>query len=804
MLVAMLALAGCQSSEEKAEGYFQSGMTLLAAGDEDRALVEFRNVFKYNGFHKEARKIYADTVLKRGDVGEAYGQYLRLIEQYPDTPEVRLTLAELAIGRGDWEEAERHGREAIRLAPDMPGVAGIAVALDYRTAVMANDGAARQAAAERARALLGPEPDNRLARRLVIDYLMTGLTPAAALPEIDRALEREPDALDLHVMKFRLLAKANDIEGTGAQLKTMFERFPDNQEVRGALIGWYLAQKDIDGAEAFLRQLAGDITGPAEGHLAVVQLLQTARGPEAAATELDRLIAANEGTTNADLYRALKAGLDFEAGRQTEAIAAMETLLAAAEPSDQTRRIKVMLARMLEGTGNRVGARARIEEVLTEDATMTEALKMRAAWLIDADKPGDAIIDLRAALDQSPRDSAILTLMATAHERDGNPELAGERLALAVDVSGAGADESLRYAGFLMRQNRPQVAEKVLTDARNANPANIGVLTQLAQIHVSAQNWAAAKDIAAALRQIGTPEAETAVQALQAAILLGEGRTEDGLAFLQGQIGQGDDMRAIALIVQTQVRNGKVAEARSYLDGEIAKRPDEPQLQLLSAGLHTLAGEADAAEAIFRDLIAKDPKAEAPARLLYGLLLAGGRKDEATAVLDAAVAAQPASGTFAWMKAGELERSGDIDGAIAIYERLYAQDSANVIVANNLASLITTHRDDAESLERAFAIARRLRGSDVPAFQDTYGWIEYRRGNLTEALTYLEPAAVGLSEDALTQFHLGMTYAGLKRPEDARRVLTQALELAGSSPLPQFEVARQTLAGLPPAPTSAP
>ena len=148
-LIAMMTLSGCESSEEKAERYYESGLALLEAGDTERALVEFRNVFKYNGFHKEARKTYADTVLKQGNVQEAYGQYLRLIEQYPDTADVRQILAELAITRGDWAEAERHGREALRLAPDAPGVRAVAVALDYRQAVLAHDDAARAKAADR-------------------------------------------------------------------------------------------------------------------------------------------------------------------------------------------------------------------------------------------------------------------------------------------------------------------------------------------------------------------------------------------------------------------------------------------------------------------------------------------------------------------------------------------------------------------------------------------------------------------------------------------------------------------------------
>ncbi len=160
------------------------------------------------------------------------------------------------------------------------------------------------------------------------------------------------------------------------------------------------------------------------------------------------------------------------------------------------------------------------------------------------------------------------------------------------------------------------------------------------------------------------------------------------------------------------------------------------------------------AEALFRALIAEDPTAPLPARLLYGLLRSDGRAEEATEVLKAALAAQPDAAELRWIEAGELEQAGDIDGAIAVYEAMYAKDSGNVIIANNLASLITTHRDDPDSLARATAIVRRLKDTDVPAFQDTYGWIAHRNGNHEEALAYLEPAAAGLPNDPVVQFHL--------------------------------------------------
>jgi tetratricopeptide (TPR) repeat protein len=798
MLCAALALAGCESSEERAERHFQSGMQLLQAGDVDRALVEFRNVFKYNGFHKEARQTYADTVLARGEVNEAYSQYLRLIEQYPDTMEVRRTLAGIAISRGDWDEAERHGRAAIALAPDDPEVRAIASALDYRAAAVADDDAARAVAAERAQAALEVLPDSKVARRVLIDSLMNGPDPQAALPEIDRALAVEPASLEYNVLKFRLLAEANDVEGTGTQLRRMYELFPDNQEVRTALIGWYLAKGDTAGAEAFLRQLAGEPSGDPAGHVAVVQFLQGTQGAGAAGAELDSLIAATAGTPNADLYRALRAALDFEGGQQAEAIAAVEEILKTAQPSDQTRKIKITLAQMLAGTGNAVGARARVEEVLAEDATNVDALKMRAAWLVEEDKPGEAIVDLRTALDQAPRDAAVLTLMAQAHERDGSPELAGERLAMAVEVSNSAPEESLRYARFLMRDGRREPAIAVLVDSLRGNAGNLAVMGELANLYLGASDWDRAQEIGDQLAALGTPQADELARKVQAALLLGQNRTEDGIAFLEqlGREAGSGDSATVAVVLQTQLRAGKTAEARAYLDEQLAASPADPQLRLLDASLRSAMGDTAGAEAGFRALIAEDPSAEAPVRLLYSLLGSEGRTEDARAVLDAGLAAQPQSAGLRWIRAGELERAGDFAGAIAIYEALYAQDSSNPVIANNLASLITTHRSDAESLDRGFAIARRLRGLQVPAFQDTYGWIAYRRGDLAEAVASLEPAAAGLPEDPLVQFHLGMTYAALGRSDEAQTVLKRALELAGDSPLPQFATAREALATL--------
>ncbi|WP_342069643.1 tetratricopeptide repeat protein [Yoonia algicola] len=794
IFLSLTALAACKTNEEKAEDFYQSGLTLLAAGDLDRAAIQFLNVFQHDGFHQDARRKLAEVRLEQGDIGAAYSQYLRLVEQYPDTPDVRITLARIAIDISNWDEARRHGQAAIALAPDDQDAQSIAVALAYRDATQNNDTKARAQAAMRARELLDVNPDDKVARRVVIDDLMRSDTPRDALSEIDRALTSDPENYVYHTARLQVLTQIEDMPNVGRQLRRMVALFPNDPNLTQSLIGWYFAQDDLAGAEQYLRERAGEDTGPIEGHIAVVQFLQGTQGADAAQQELDRLAAANAGTANADVYQTLSAAIRFEAGDQDTAIATFEAVLSQAEPSDQTRQIRNTYARLLITTGDETAARTQVDTILLEDETNVDALKLRAAWLIADDRAGEAIQSLRQALGQQPRDPETLTLMAQAHQREGNRALAGERLSLAVDVTNSAPDEAIRYANFLLEDGRTAAARAVLTDARATSPNNVAIMTNLASILLSEGAWIEAQGVANTLRAIENTQAQQAATSLQAALLLGQNRIEDSLTFLQAEIEQGNgDIEAVMQLVQIHLLAGDLDTARSTLDQALASSPDDINLQMLNASLFAMAGDFETSEAAFRRMITDFPQSEGPILRLYNLLVATDRPTKADAVLDTGLNALPNSLNLRWLSATRHEERGDIDGAIAIYEAMYAENSDSLVIANNLASLIATHKDDDASLMRAASIAKRLRDLGVPAFQDTYGWIAYRQGNLDEALAYLVPAAAGLPNDPLTQYHLGMTYADLGQTEKATVQLTRALVLAGDQSLPQFDIARAKL-----------
>ncbi|SLN32280.1 tetratricopeptide repeat protein [Roseovarius albus] len=792
---AFFLVSACESSEERAQRHFETALELLEEGDVARAAVEFRNVFQLDPEHKEARLVFARSQLELGERASAYSHFLKVVESYPDTLEAQIELAEMAIDVQNWEEAERHGKAAIELDPENPKVEVIDIALAYAQAQRGEDNAVAAEQAERAMDILEEMPESMIAWRIVIDQKLRTGENLASLKLLNEALVIHPNDLALNATKLQLQLREGDFEAAGETLEQMADKFPENENIRNSLIAWYLKRGDVDNAETYLRKAADAEGATSTAKLTVVRFLLDTRGKDAARAELERLIATEAETIT---YETLLASMDFEEGNKAEAITKLETLLAEAEATQEALKAKVILAQMLLHDGNAVGARAAIEEVLLEDPSNVDGLKMRAAWLVDEDKPDDAIIDLRTALAQEPQDANILTLMAKAHERAGSRDLAGERYALAVEVSLQAVPESLRYATYLTQEGRVDAAKAVLDEALTKAPENVDLLRSMGALHVQTEDWNEATRMIWRLKALETTAALNAANGLEADKLLRQQRVDETIALLESLSAEGGNEgdAAFVALLRTKIAAQQTDEAVALLEERLASDPDNLKLQFMRAGLHMIQNERDLAEPIYVKVLEKAPGNTNALRTLNAIMIADGREAEAAALIDEQIAKAPNPTAAYLLKAERLEKEKDFEGAIAIYESLYAQNSANVVVANNLSSLITTHRDSAEDLDRAYAIARRLQNYEIPALQDTYGWIEYRRGNFDEAVKYLEPAAKGLPEHALVQYHLGMTYVALERFDEAKEVLTKAIEMAGEDPLPQFEKAREKLAEL--------
>ena len=773
-----LVLAGCKSDAERADEYFQSGMELLEAGDVDRAIVEFRNVFEFEQNHLEARMAMGNMFLEQNNPGAAYGQFLRVAEQYPDEFEPRRTLAELAFVAGNWEEFTRHGGVAVEMMPEDPRVQAIDFGLKYRDAVLEEDDPAREALIMPAEALLADLPENQIINNLLVDSYVRDGALDKALARMDVLISLTPDNRQLYTRRLALLAQMQDMAGLETQLREMVERFPGDNEIQGMLLRFYVSQQRMDDAEGFLREIASPADEDPGLFLSLIQFVSQSKGEEAARVEIERAVAENPKPNR---FKAMLAMMDFQAGDQDAAIAQMENILAEADQTDpENEGIKTTLARMLVGTGNQVGARRLVEETLAQNPSNVDALKMQASWQLQADEVDEAIANLRIALDTAPEDIQVMNLMYEAYTRLGNSDLAREYLAQAVEVSGNAPETSLRYARLLLQEERYLPAEDVLLPALRQAPRNIDLLSTLGQLYLRMEDIPRATQVIDTLNRIDTEQSRTIANGLRADTLSRESGNEEALAFLENLATSGDaGVREKLILMRARLQVGEADAALTIAQELVAENPDNLGLKQALASTQAAAGDLTGAETTLRQVTAAAPAQAVQSWLqLARIATRQGNVPKATAVIDEALVATNKNANILWAKASILERNADIDGAIAIYEELYAQNSSSVIVANNLASLLVTYKDDAESLERAWVVGRRLQGADNPALQDTYGWLLFRRGEVEASLPYLESSAAAL-DDPIVEAHLGFAYAALERNEEALAQFQKAVDFAG-------------------------
>ncbi|WP_109314000.1 tetratricopeptide repeat protein [Ruegeria sp. AU67] len=772
---ALFLLAACDSAEERAEQHYQTALEHLENGDVARAAVEFRNVFKLNGMHKEARLAYAKMRHDAGDVSEAYSQYLRLVEQYPDNFEGRRALAQMATLTGDWAEVERHIKAAAEQAPQDPIVRAVLTSIAYRDAIAADEETAIQAAAEQGAVLTTEAPELVIPHFVVVNEWIRQEKWPAALEALNAAISVSPETRGFYNLRLGVLNKLDKTNYIGAALEEMVRRFPKDETIQESLIDWYISRNDLDATEEFLRQRIDPAEEDPQNRMALLRFLATIEGPEATISEVDKML--TEDLARRPLYQALRAGQLFQAGDRETAISDLRSVVSSSEPSADLNDAKMVLVHMLIETGNQADARIYIEEVLAGDSSHAGAAKAKAAWLIEEDHTGEAIVLLRGTLRDNPRDPGLLTLLARAHERDGNRGLMADMLLLAVEASGSAPAEALNYAEFLADEGQYNHAASVLIEALDRQPNNTQLLMLLGQAQIHQKNWRQAQ-VAIDRLQALNETAQQQARVLTANLIAAQGREDDLLVYLEDMTAgnSGPDYMAEIGTVRTHVRNGELNAALAYLEQALELSPTDFLLRFLQASILAGMGKKNQAVAAYQELLDENPQSERTWMALY-VLLAGTDTEQANRVLDQALSVFPDSADLNWFQASALEAQGDIEGAIDVYQALYKANSSSTLVANNLASLLVTGRDDAESLDQAYRIARRLRNSPVPHFSDTYGWIAYRRGEYEVAVKHLEFAARQLPKEPTVLYHLGATYAVLNRNIEARATLEKVADL---------------------------
>lgn len=740
-----LSLAACASPEQRLEKYNKSGERFLSDGKLGLANVQFLNALKIDEQNVEALLGLKAIAEKKGDYNQMFGLLQRLNRIDPKNDRVRLDLAKLYLLGNKTPEALDLAEALIAENATNAEAFAVKAAVLFRLGNSAD-------AVDFAKQSLSLDPTIADAVAVLASERVREKDYEGALAILDGAIAKDGSASVLQLLRVQVLSELGRTDDVRAAYLKLVEENPDDANYRRLLVTALIEKGQLDEARVQLVEIARLLPKQNEAKLDIVRMDYRIGGRAKADETFKKLIADNP--EELDLKFAFGAFL-----REQKDPAAAEQIYAGivsrkGAELDEILRAQNEIAAIRIVEGKRTEAEAIITAILEKDARDTGALTKRAGFKIDAGDIDGAVADLRLVVNDSPDSWPARLLLAAAFEQKGDLNLAESEYALAVENSKRAGRPSHLFARYLVRQNKKDRAAKVLTDSLAVEPSDQENLKLLAALRLDQQDWRGAEEAAKALAEVNKDDA------IVGSIL---GAAYSGLKDYTGAI---DALtkeheqrplaaRPLANLVQAYIDANRIDDAEAFLKETIAKNTSSYDARVLLAQIERQTGKSAAAIDTLKAAAASDPLRAEAYEAMYSVYALDGRRAEAGAVIEQALSALPDNDGLQILKADQLIAERQYDRAIAIYEIIIARRPTDMIVANNLASLLS-ERDDEPSLKRASAVAAALKDAQNPYFLDTYGWVQFRAGDKAAGLAALAKAAAAAPDVVDIRYHYGV------------------------------------------------
>lgn len=765
----LLLLVGCGSAEDRAKSYYQSGMEYLDKKDYTKAAIEFRNALKLNENYADAWMGMALLEQQAQNWQRAYSDLKKVVELDPKNVKGLVGMATIETMANDTAAALKSIDAAAAIEPDNPDIKA------SRASILFKKGE-KKAAVEEAQAALKLKPGHPDATQVIAADLLDKGQIEAALAMLDKVIAENPKNLALYMMKLQVLNKVKDENIQEAGARQLVEAFPEEKLFHDLFIKYLVNRGKKDEAEKVIRDSLAVHPDDIGLGLELVGFLMAYRSPASARDELLKFIAAG---TQPFKYQMALAELDIANNRQSEAEDMLRGLVKDLGISENGIAARLKLSSYLLSAKRYSEAQTLVDEVLKNDTQNLDGLTQRAMLSIESGKIDDGINDLRSVINLDPKNVNAHLMLASAYERNGQMELAAKEFSDAVDVGNHSAKPGLAYVSFLQRHGNVDRAEEILRDLETREPLNPDVLAPLSNILAQKGNWKGAEDVA---RQLASLPDGKATNLPLGTSLMGQKKYDDAIeAFKKAVAERSADQQSLTALVGAYVAAGRLSEADAFLSSAQQASPQNATIIAMRGVVQFKNNQPDLAKASFAAAIARDPTAPFGYESMADLLASQNNAAEAEKVLNDGIKNVKDNASLRLSLAGRLELDGRFEDAIAQYELMMATKSNSLVVVNNLASLLTDHRTDKQSLDRAAALAQVLRNSPVPQFRETLGWSLVTSGNTRDGLSLLERTIAELEGLPVAQYHLGVAYAKSGQKELAAKHLNIALGLEKSA-----------------------
>jgi len=767
LVLVALQFAGCSSREQRAQSYYEHGMSLLEKQDFVKARIELRNAVQLKEDMVGAWRALAKIDEHDRNRQSLAGSLRRITELDSTDIDARARLARLLLLGGAFNDALKVANAASDINPQNASVLALKAAVLFK--LNDADGATRTA-----QKALEIDPSNIDASVVLASIKFTNGDYDGALRVLANVPSAHEDDLGVIFLQLNILNRTGKLQQVESLLRKLITLYPKVPAYRTQLVNFYLTHKRPEAAEKELREVVAANPADSNSELELVNLLGAIKGLAAARTELLARINADEHVFP---YQIALAKLDFAQGNVADSTKLLEKLISSSSSPDDILTARTTLSEMYLSKNNFSAAEPLVTDMLRADSRNVNSLRLRATIRINRGQFDDAIADLRGALNDQPQSPELLETLGLAYERNGSIDLAGKAYFDATKASRFAPVFGLDYVAFLRRRGLTAEAENALTELATRNPNNIVILSALAEVKLARQDWGGAHALADAIRRLG--DKSNVADQINGAAFSGQKQFNDSIAALQNVYDANPGaVRPMAALVNEYLQAKQIDKAEAFLQAVLKANPQNAEALVLMGTIQLVKNDPNEATKDFQAAIKQQPNDIIGYRALAGLYARQNKIDDALKIIRAGLEQQPKSFDLHLTLAGMLETKGEYELAIAEYETMLKDQPGSMIVTNNLASLLADHRTDKASLAKAVSISALLAKSQVPQFKDTLGWIAYLQNDYTGAISLLEAAAAELANVPLVHYHLGMSYMANGQHEKGSEQFKKAQELA--------------------------
>ena len=728
----VIVVTGCTSSETRKQEFFEAGKRLAAEKRYVEAILQFRNALQIDDKYGEARAQLAEALAARGNPEGAYREYQRAADLLPNDPAVQTRAATLLFMAGQFE--------------------------DVRT---------------RAQAALKKNPKDLEAQLLYANALVGLKDLEGGVKQIEEAIRIDPAHAATYTNLALLKLAQGQREASEGAFRRAVELDPKSMKARLALTYFQMAAGDVAQAEKSLAEaLAIDPRDPLTNRTLAV--LYAATGRDALAEAPLKVVVEVTKTARAkfalaDYYIRLK--------RTADARAVLDPLV---KDRDASAEAQIRIAELTYSTGNTVGGKKALAEVLRSYPNHPAALQLRAKWLVLDGRPAQALEAASAAVTAAPRDVGALYLRGTLQAVLGQRDAAVRSFNDVLRLNARAAAAQIQLSQLSLRGGDTENAvgmarEAVANDPRSAEARLVLVRALIAQREFARADAELSGLLAAFPKAAGVNAAKGTLE------LLKGNKAGARAAFQRGFDSEPSSIAAVSGLSLLDVQEQKTADAVARVEKRLAAEPKRPELLLLAGRVYIADKNLKKAEQVLRQVLDLTPTMPEAYLRLTDVYRETQRIDAARAEFDALVARNGANVSARTMAAVLVHMKGDLEDAKRRYTELLTLEPRAAMAANNLAWI---YADEKQNLDEAVGLAERATEQlpDYAEAWDTLGWVYQRKQLPLLAVVPFEKAVNQEPGNATFHYHLGVALAGTGDRARARESLQMALKLQPAFP----------------------